>query len=236
MGNARAVKKPSLGDELVKNALSLRTTKSALFSLLFLAVTGLIIRAGWHVPVALGAVQLLVAAGLLAPLTYGLYAEPGVPKVHEKQVVTFGFGLLAALLAYTNFLFYFARAGVPSSYVSTKNPYYFEACAIAVLTLLFCQFVTILFLRAHDHEQFFTPHLHRNKQLWQLLAVSLVVLVFICYVPPLRRTLGIGPISFIDWLWAIVFTGIYAGCRLLQRHTRKHARHAVLELHRSKQV
>lgn len=202
-------------------------------ALVLLVLIGLAVLAGWHIPLALTISQLLAVSVLILPLPLiALAWDERFPRHHDGLAKYLAFGAVAAALAYANFLFSFARNGLEPDYVSINNPYYFKAAALALVTMVLCQAINLLLVRANDHESFFTGHLTNNKKLLVAFAASLFIMAIIIYAPGVRSYFGTGPLSLVDWLWAIVAGGIYLGARLLQRHTRKHSRRAVIALHR----
>lgn len=161
------------------------------------------------------------------------------PAVLNSKLTSFGaigsfigFGLLAAALAYGNYLLFFARHHLSPAYLDPTLPLYHQATALTCLTLILCLYIYLLFERADVHEKFFTNYLLSNKKLLRAFAVSLFVVAAITYIPWLQTFFAAGPLSIVDWLTALLAAGLYTGFRLLQRHTRKHTRHAVLRLHR----
>ena len=142
-----------------------------------------------------------------------------------------GFGALTAILAYGNFLFFFIRAQLSPAYIDTSSQLYARATILTYLTIVLCQFVNLLFVRADEHESFFTNYLWSNKKLLAGFAISFFLIANIMYNPWIQPYFGAGPLNFGDWLTAVVCAGLYFAVRLSQRYTRKHSRHAVLELH-----
>ncbi len=142
------------------------------------------------------------------------------------------FGLLSALLAYANFLFFFARRGIGAAYIDTSSQLYAEATILTYLTLVLCQFMNLLLVRADEHESFFTRYLWSNKKLLIAFSLSLFCIFNIMYNPVIQPYFHAGPLSLVDWVMAILAAGLYLGIRLLQRHTRKHTRKAIISLHK----
>ncbi|HSX37110.1 MAG TPA: cation-translocating P-type ATPase C-terminal domain-containing protein [Patescibacteria group bacterium] len=198
----------------------------------FLVLAGIVARAVWHIPWALTALQLLLANLLLLLPIRTLFWEPKPHYTKEPNLNLFWFGLLAAGLAYANFVFCFVRNNLDLGYVSTRNPLYFKATSTALLTLVLCQSLNLLLSRSAHHAQFFTRHLWSNRQLLRGFGAITIVLTLILYMPGVNNFFGTGPLDATDWFWVVIAGGIYLGCRVLQRHTRKHSRHAVLQLHR----
>jgi magnesium-transporting ATPase (P-type) len=142
-----------------------------------------------------------------------------------------GFGALAAALSYINFMFFFMRHHLRAAYIATTNPLYMQATTLTYLTLVLCLYIYLLFERADAHEKFFTSYLWSNKKLLIAFAVSFVLIANIIYNPWVQPYFSSGSLGIVDWLTAIGFAVIYMLIRLIQRHTRKHTRQAVTELH-----
>lgn len=143
-----------------------------------------------------------------------------------------GFGLLAAVLAYGNYLFFFARHHLSPRYIDLTLPLYHQATTLTYLTLVLCLYVYLMFERADAHEKFFTSYLWSNKKLLIAFAISFFLIASVVYNPVVQPYFGAGPLGLVDWLTALLCAGLYMAFRLLQRHTRQHTRHAVLKLHR----
>jgi Ca2+-transporting ATPase len=142
-----------------------------------------------------------------------------------------GFGALAAGLSYANYLFFFMRHHLSPTYIATTNPLYIQATTLTYLTLVLCLYVYLLFERADTHDRFFSSYLWSNKKLLLAFAFSFILIGNILYNPWVRPYFTSGSLDVIDWLTALGFAAIYMAIRLLQRHTRKHTRKAVIELH-----
>lgn len=225
---------PRRGPTSAVHAVTAYNLRTTLLAEVVLTLAGAVAKVAWHVPLALTVLPLLMFNLLiLLPLrAYAWEAKPHYTK--EPAINVFAFGLLAAVLAYANYVLYFARQSLSARYVSTNNPFYFKATAVALATLFLCQGLNLLLARASHHERFFTNHLWKNQKLVIGFGISLLVLLVAVYTPPLNRWLKLDNLSIGDWLWALVATGIYLGFRLLQRHTRKHSRQAVIALHHQK--
>ncbi len=142
-----------------------------------------------------------------------------------------GFGALAAILAYANFLFFFVRHHLSPRYLDPTLPLYHQATTLTYLTLVLCLYIYLMFERADAHEKFFTSYLWSNPKLLLAFAVSFFLIANILYNPWVQPYFGAGPLSVIDWITALLCAGLYTAFRLIQRHTRKHTRPAVLKLH-----
>ncbi len=142
-----------------------------------------------------------------------------------------GFGFLAAALAYGNYLLFFARHDLSPRFLDPNLPLYHQATTLTYLTLALCLSVYLMFERADAHEKFFTSYLWSNKKLLAAFATSLFLICTLIYNPMIQPYFHAGPLSAVDWLTALACAALYMGFRLIQRHTRKHSRPAVLRLH-----
>jgi hypothetical protein len=88
-----------------------------------------------------------------------------------------------------------------------------------------------LFERADSHKKFLSEYLGSNQLLLIALGGCLVIVGLAAYAPFLQDVFNSAAISVADWLTALLAAGVYALLRGLQRHTRLHTRHAVLDLH-----
>lgn len=199
-----------------------------------------------HVPLAITAIQILAIdlVAQLAPITALGWDKPLSNLMHDhprklgdhilngpavKEFVMFG--LLAAVIAYTNFMFFFVRHGLSAGYIDSTSDLYAQASTLTYLTLVLCQFMNLLLVRADTHARFFTSYLWSNKRLLVAFAVSFFCILNLMYNPGVQHYFGTGPLDTADWLTAVGAAVVYLSVRLLQRHTRKHARHAVIKLH-----
>jgi P-type Ca2+ transporter type 2C len=200
----------------------------------------------FHVPLAITAIQILaidVIAQIFPITALGwdkaqanlMLAHPRRLKDHIIQWATVReflmFGLLSAGLAYLNFLLFFARRGLSPAYIDTTSGLYSEATILTYLTLVLCQFMNLLMVRSDEHESFFSRYLWSNKKLLIAFGLSLFCIVNIMYNPVIQPYFHAGPLGLLDWLLALAAAAIYLAIRLLQRHTRKHTRSAVIRLH-----
>jgi magnesium-transporting ATPase (P-type) len=141
------------------------------------------------------------------------------------------FGLLAGCIAYANFLLYFVRIHLSSAYIDPASNFSMHATSLAFVTLFVCQSLNLLFARAARHKAFFTQHLWSSQRLFAALGLALFIMLNLLYNPPLANMFGAVGLDVGDWSMVILAATVYICARLLQRHTRQHARHAVVKLH-----
>jgi Ca2+-transporting ATPase len=214
---------------------------------LITVLIGLATLAMFHVPPAISPIQILAidvvaqilpitALGWDMPLDNLMKEKPRNLKDHiinPKAISGFiGFGALAAIFSYLNFLLFFTRHNLSPTYIGTTNPLYLEATTLTYLTLVLCLYVYLMFERADVHDKFFTKYLWSNPRLLIALGVSLFLIGNVIYNPIVGPYFSSAPLDLMDWASAIMFAGLYMVIRLLQRHTRKHTRKAVVKLHK----
>lgn len=215
-------------------------------ALLGLVVGSVILRVGWHVPAAITTVQLLV---VLVPwqlwpqaalsgdpaqrgLTHDKPRQPQAPIMDKLAVsILTTAGLLAALLASGNFVYFFFRHDVSPVNIATDSRLYAQATALTCVTLLVCLLINLLVLRLPTHGPFFTRQLFKNRALLAGLSLTTILLLTTVY-GPLQALAGMVGLDKSDWLWAFIAASVYFCSRLLMHHEYKHSRHHYLARHR----
>jgi Ca2+-transporting ATPase len=199
----------------------------------------------WGIPAAITAIQIL-AIDIVAemfPIT-ALGWDPAVGRlmrdkprkledhiINRKTVTEFvSYGLLAAILAYANYLFFFARHHISPEHLSTNAAPYMQATILTYITIVFCQFMNLLLVRSQD-QPLFSSYLWSNKKLLAAFAVSFVCILNIVYNPVIQPYFNSESLTGYDWLTAFAAAGIYTAVRLLHIHTRKHSRKELIAKH-----
>lgn len=161
------------------------------------------------------------------------HRQTSEPLINRQTALRLtGFGGLAGLLSYANFAFFFVRHGLSARFLDTGLPLYAEATTLTFLSLVLCLCVHLVFERSDRREKFFTRYLWSNERLMGGFAASLILIINLLYNPWIQPYFGTTALSLGDWLSVLACTVLYFGFRLLQRHTRKHTRRAVVQLHR----
>ncbi|HSX24182.1 MAG TPA: cation-transporting P-type ATPase [Candidatus Saccharimonadales bacterium] len=139
-------------------------------------------------------------------------------------------GLLIGGLAFINFTLFFSRHGVSAVHASNGHPLlYAKATALTYLTIVLCQLLNIL--QRRSRQGLFTRYQFHNRALAIAMTLSLFCVFNIIYNPWINVYFGAGPLSAIDWLYALGAAGLFITIREVQRHANTHhSREAVLEL------
>jgi len=216
----------------------LRSNLANNLTLVFLTIGGAISVICFHVPAPIVTQQLIVLEMLILllptlALSWDVQPEklrqPQISKHHLKEML--GVNLLASIIVIANFLLFFVRHHLAISYMNPQTYLYAQATTLSMLTFALCQWINMLFLRADEHKTVFSSFLFKNLQFYLMSLGSLIVLGFIIYTPKLETFFGTYSLGLSDWLLALAMVAIYGLLRLAQRHTRKHTRHAIIELH-----
>lgn len=206
-------------------------------ALILTLMIGLAAMQAAHVPPAIIIVQVLAIELLFqAPLLSVLKREKRAHKPrhaaqHQLVIEIILFGVLAAVIAYLNYRLFFVRHGLAPAYIDKTHPLYLQATTVTYMTLIFCQFINLLFVRSDERKQFFTNYLWSSPKLVRAAGISLTIMLAIIYLPWLQSLFNTEAMGFWDWTMALLCTAAYSGFRSLQRHTRQHTRHEVIKLH-----
>jgi P-type Ca2+ transporter type 2C len=204
----------------------------------------------WGIPAAITAIQILAidVIAQMFPIT-ALGWDPAVGRlmrdkprslsdhiINHKTVLEFvGFGLLAACLAYANYLFFFTRHHISPVHIGTSVGPYLAASILTYVTLVLCQFMNLLLVRSQG-QPLFSSYLWSNKKLLSAFAISFFCIINIVYNPLIQPYFGAAALTAADWLTAIGVAAIYTCTRLLHIHTKKHGRRALLQKHTPSKV
>jgi Ca2+-transporting ATPase len=161
--------------------------------------------------------------------------EPRNPHDHilnRKSVLDLLWcGLLIGSLAFANFVFFFWRNGVSAGGADASSPeLYVQATTLTYLTVVLCQLFNIL--QRRSERGLFTRYQFHNAKLGIALIFSVFCVLNIMYNPAIAPYFGSGPLSAIDWLFALGATTIFIGAREIQRYSNKHhSREKIIELY-----
>ena len=129
-------------------------------------------------------------------------------------------GLIIGGLAFANYLMFFWRHGAAIDSVQTGSLLHTKATAMTYLTIVLCQLLNIL--QRRSNKGLFTVYQFHNKRLWIALLFSMLSVGVILYNPIIGSYFGAGPLSLIDWIYALGAAFIFVTIRELQRiYSRK---------------
>lgn len=200
----------------------------------------------FHIPAAITAIQILAidVIAQMFPIT-ALGWDPAVGRlmkrpprdlrdhiINRAAVMEFlGFGLLAAVLAYANYLFFFMRNHISPVNISTSHGPYLEATILTYVTLVFCQFMNLLLVRSMGEIPLFSRYLWSNRKLLWAFGISLFCILNIVYNPWVQPYFGARGLAWGDWLSALLVAALYTLARLFHRHTKRHNRRELFKRH-----
>ena len=118
-------------------------------------------------------------------------------------------GIIMGVLGYINYLLFFARNDIAIDQIDPSSSQYFAAATLTYLTIVFCQFGNILLRRIKPGNKLLTTYLWSNVHLLLAFGLSLLLIIFIIYIPFLQPFFTTGAIGMIDWLYAIVAAVIF---------------------------
>jgi Ca2+-transporting ATPase len=243
-----AIEQGRLTFQNIKKAARCALTDNA--SELITILISLAATAFWGIPAAITAIQIL-AIDIIAqmfPIT-ALGWDPAVGRlmrdrprslndhiINRKTITEFvGFGLLAACLAYGNYLFFFVRNHISPVHVGTHIGPYLEASILTYVTLVLCQFMNLLLVRSQG-QPLFSSYLWSNKKLLSAFAISFFCIANIVYNPLIQPYFGAQALTVWDWLTAIGAAALYTLARLFHRHTKSKSHKVLIEKHGSQKI
>jgi P-type Ca2+ transporter type 2C len=227
-----------------KGTLSCFTSNAAelVVNLASLAGTAL-----FHVPLAISVMQIL-AIDLIAELfpiaALGrdkadgevMQERPRDPRQHilnRHSIIDLTWcGLVIGGLAFANYLWFFHRNGIHPQGLASDSFIHMKATALTYLTIVLCQLANIL--QRRSRHGLFTRYQFHNRQLWIAISFSIFCVANIIYNPWIAPYFRAGPLSVVDWLYAIAAMAIFIAYREFHRYNKLHHREAVLALHREK--
>jgi Ca2+-transporting ATPase len=226
-----AIERGRLTYQNIKKAARCAMTDNA--GELFTVLIGLAALSLFHTQPAITAIQILaidVVAQILPITALGwdteqsnlMHEKPRNLKDHivnKHSVAGFiSYGLMASVLAYINFLFFFNRNNISPKTISTSHLMYHEATTLTYVTLVLCLYVYLMFERSSNSGKFFSKYLWSNRKLLFAFAISFFLIANIVYNPIVQPYFNSGPLNLLDWLLALACAAIYAAVRLIIKY------------------
>lgn len=215
-----------------KTTLSYFTANAAELVVMLLSLTAAVI---FQVPLALTVLQIL-AIDLIAELfpiaALGwdradrdmMSEKPRNPKDHILNLKAIPdilwSGVIIGGLAFLNYIFFFTRQGVDAQNYPAQTPLHMKATALTYLTIVLCQLFNIM--QRRSPKGLFTRYQFHNKQLGIALLASLFCVGNIIYNPLIAPYFGTGPLTLVDWLYALGAAAIFITIREVQRYANTH--------------
>lgn len=212
---------------------------------LFTVLISLVAATVWKVPPGITAIQILAidVVAQIFPIT-ALGWDPAQKRLMHEQprdmrdhilnktsVIEFiTFGGLAAVLSYSNYLFFFIRHHISPVHLSPSSTPYVQATILTYVTLVLCQFVSLLIVRAHT-QPLFSSYLWSNKKLLAAFGISFFCILNIVYNPLIQPYFNSGSLGLQDWLTAFGIAASYTLIRLFDIHMSKTSRKELLRKH-----
>jgi len=128
-------------------------------------------------------------------------------------------GVLIGGFAFINFMLFFQRHGVNPQHLAFSNSIHLQATALTYLTIVLCQLGNILQRRSLNG--LFTRYQFHNGVLWGAMAVSMFCVFNIIYNPWVAPYFGAGPLSMVDWLFALGAAALFIAIREIQARINK---------------
>jgi hypothetical protein len=179
-----------------------------------------------HVPSATHVSQLIIIAGFSAACAASLQLTPRSEHRRQYRAELVMYGVMPALLALCNYFFLYARHGVSAVYIDAQNNLHAQAMTLSLATLFGCQLFSYLVLSKK----------HSSKNNFSVVVASLVVAGLIVYTPFLQSVFMTRGLDLMDILCVLGAVAGFSLFRSLQSHTKAHARHVILSLHRENGV
>ena len=195
---------------------------------LFVVLISLVAQAVYHVPIAIGAVQIL-AVDLIAEL-FPIAAMGWDPAesdlMHEKprnlknHILNksniwdlIWSGALIGAFSYGNYLFFFARHHLSPVSFDKTTALYAAATTLTYVTICLCQFGSIMMRRVKPGHKLLTSYLWSNSKLFIAFGISITLMMILIYVPLIQKYFGTAGLHLGDWLCALAAAAIFVTIR-----------------------
>ena len=178
---------------------------------------------GGRIPLALTVMQVLaidLGTDMLPALALGAEpAEPGVmdlpPRRRSDHLINRGLllrsllflGMIQGGVAMLAFYVYYWANGYAGQWLSLPDsgPLYAAATTMTLGAIVACQ-VGNLFAQRTERSSIFSMPLFTNRMIWVGIAVELVLLILLAYVPWLQGIFGTAALTGRDWLFLLLCT------------------------------
>lgn len=124
-------------------------------------------------------------------------------------------GLVMGGLALVNFLLVIVREGASLQHPSLSQDLIAHATTMTYVTIVICQLINIT--QRRSKRGLFTRYQLHNRVYWGSIALSMGIILSICYVPAVSQFFKSAPLSAVDWLYVVAAGAIYMVVRELTR-------------------
>lgn len=190
-------------------------------------------------PLPLNIMQILavdLGTDLLPALALGAEPpEPGImsrpPRSRRDHLITWPvarrftyLGLLNSLVALTCYFFVYYTAGWrPGLPLAASGPLYARATTMCLAGIIASQIGIALALRT-EQQSVLQAGLARNRLLLGGIAMAILILIALSYLPPLQAVFGTAPLTFADWLFLLPWPAVLLGCEELRKAWQRRRR------------
>ena len=116
-------------------------------------------------------------------------------------------GILIGGFSIANYLFLYDRAGVDPFTQSPSAALIAQAMTISYVTIMVCQLVSIS--QRRSVHGFFTRYQFSNRLYWYAIAVAVVIMLAIVYVPFVAGFFGTAPLTVNDWALVLAAAAVF---------------------------
>lgn len=199
---------------------------------LFAVLMSLIAKAFGAIPIAINPVQIL-AVDLIwevlpltmvtndPPMPWMMEARPRSVKNHllnKKTIIDLiKSWAMMGIIAFTMYISYYLIHDLDPYFFDTNSIHYLAATSVTYLTIIFCQYVNILWRRV-GIQSVFTPYTLTNRKLRLSFAVSIVFISLLLYNPIISKYFWFWPLLRYDRLLALFWAWLF----LLYRENLKY--------------
>ncbi|WEO78532.1 cation-transporting P-type ATPase [Cryobacterium sp. SO2] len=183
---------------------------------LVVSVVSLLLATIAGVPLALNVLQILAIdlLGELLPIAaLGRDPESGrvmklAPRdpashiLNRRSIRTvLGTGSLMGVLAISNYLLFYGRAGVDPFSGAVGDSIVAQATTMTYVTILLCQLINII--QNRSERGLFSSYQFSNRTFWLACVFGLGVMLVIVYAPWVAVLFQTGPLSLLDWAFVL---------------------------------
>ncbi len=146
--------------------------------------------------------------------------EPGImdkpprnlkePLLNRKLVTKafLWYGLLGSLGSVMSYLFVNIQNGWPNVPLAGGNdPVYIKATAMSLAAIVFCQIGAVFNCRT-EKQSVFESGIFSNKRVNLGIAVEVILITLLIYLPPLQKVFHTAPLNVSDWLFLCIWPPI----------------------------